>query len=95
MKDDDRIPRAGLRDRARKRVTRKYRFFVHALVFVTVNLGLFIKHGLTGSPWPGPALWGWGLGLGVHGLLVFLGQPGEGLRERMLRQEIERMRRDE
>ena len=94
MKDDERIPPGGIRDRARKRVARRYRFFVHALVFAAINLGLFARHGLGGSPWPGPLLWGWGLALGLHGLLAFAG-PGEGLRERLLRQEIERMRRDE
>jgi hypothetical protein len=37
-----------------------------------------------------PAL-GWGLGLAVHGLLVFVLGTGSGLRERMVQRERERL----
>ena len=40
--------------------------------------------------WP---MLGWGLGLAIHGVVTFINLRGEGLRERMLRAEIERLRR--
>ncbi len=81
--------------RAKRRVARKLGFYVHALVFVLVNLGLFVRHLATDTHWPGPSLWGWGLGLAIHGLVTYVSLQGEGLRERMIREEIERMRREE
>lgn len=83
-----------LERRARRRVNAKIGFYTHALVFVLVNLGLFAINTMTGgyrwSVWP---LWGWGLGLAIHGIVVFAGLRGEGLRERMLADEIERIKR--
>jgi hypothetical protein len=51
-------------------------FYVHATVFVLVNIGLFVINALTGGLaggvwwfyWP---LIGWGIGLGAHALGVF------------------------
>jgi 2TM domain len=79
--------------RARKRVDRKMGFYVHALVFVLVNLGLFAASQLFGHGrwgiWP---MWGWGLGLAIHGIVTFLSLRGEGLRDRMLADEVARLR---
>lgn len=79
--------------RARKRVAKKMGFYTHALVFVLVNLGLYLvtsqMHGARWTPFP---LWGWGLGLTIHGLVTFLDLSGEGLRERMLADEVQRLR---
>jgi hypothetical protein len=79
---------------ARRRVRQKTGFYVHALVFVLVNLGLFALNGVLGgyrwSVWPA---WGWGLGLAIHGLVTFLTLPGGGWRERMLAREIEALKR--
>jgi 2TM domain len=80
--------------RARRRVGIKLGFYTHALVFVLVNLGMFAFNSVLGgyrwSVWP---LWGWGLGLAIHGVVTLLSLQGEGMRERMLAQEIERLRR--
>lgn len=80
--------------RARRRVGMKTGFYVHALVYVLVNLGLLVLNGALGgyrwSVWPA---WGWGLGLAIHGIMVFLSLRGEGWRDRMLAQEIERLKR--
>ena len=79
--------------RARQRVDRKLGFYTHALVFVLVNAGLFAVNWVHGGPrwhvWP---LGWWGLGLAIHGLVTFLSLRGDGLRERMLAQEIERLK---
>ena len=79
--------------RAKRRVDQKMGFYVHALVFVLVNLGLYAINTATGgerwSHWP---LWGWGLGLAIHGVVTFLSLRGEGFRERMLADEIERLK---
>ena len=83
-----------LERRARRRVGMKIGFYTHALVFVLVNTGLFVVNNVTGgdrwSVWP---LWGWGLGLAIHGLVTFIGLQGDGLKDRMLRDEMERLRK--
>src|ERR687893_481560 len=59
-------------ERARKRVEALKGFYIHATVFVLVNIALFIINVLTGGAWwffwP---LVGWGIGLGAHALGVF------------------------
>src|SRR5215212_2148658 len=63
-------------ERARARVQAIKGFYIHASVFVVVNLGLFIINALTSGLsegiwwfyWP---LIGWGIGLGAHALGVF------------------------
>ena len=78
---------------ARRRVRRKIGFLIHLLVFVLVNTGLWLINDLHGgyrwSVWP---LMGWGLGLGIHGLVIFLSLQGDGLRQRMIEREMERLR---
>jgi hypothetical protein len=87
--------RDSLEARARRRVARKIGFYIHAFVFVVVNLGLYALNQATGGPawhhWP---LMGWGLGLAIHGVVTFLSLQ-EGLRRRMVDQEIEALRRSE
>lgn len=85
---------ADIEARARRRVGTKTGWFVHALVFVLVNLGLFgLNSALGGYRWSVWPLGGWGLGLAIHGVVVFLSLQGEGWRDRMLAQEIERLKR--
>jgi len=83
-----------LHARARRRVGIKMGFYTHALVFVLVNLGLFTFNSVVGGTrWSQFPLWGWGLGLAIHGVVAFIGLQGQGLRERLLNSEIERLRR--
>lgn len=85
---------SDLQARARSRVRRKLGFYVHAAVYVVVNLGLWAIASLGGrgawNVWP---LAGWGLGLAIHGLVTFISLRGDGLRERMIASEVERLRR--
>jgi 2TM domain len=79
---------------ARRRVKQKMGFYIHATVYLLVNLGLaainFASGGKAWSLWP---LAGWGLGLAIHGFVTFASLNGDGLRERMLNDEVERLRR--
>jgi hypothetical protein len=80
--------------RARRRVGMKIGFYIHALVFVLVNGGLFVLNSLSGGTrWFVFPLWGWGLGLAIHGIVTLIALQGDGLRDRMVRDEIERLRK--
>jgi hypothetical protein len=82
-----------IESRARRRVGMKLGFYTHALVYVLVNLGLFAISSVSGRGnwhvWP---LLGWGVGLAIHGIVTLISLRGEGMRERMLEREIERLR---
>jgi hypothetical protein len=85
---------AELRRIAKRRVNLKMGFYTHLLVYVCVNLGLFaLNHLVGGYRWSlFPAL-GWGLGLAIHGIVVAAQlRGGSDLRERLLQQEIERLK---
>lgn len=87
-----------LRKAAKKRVGIKMGFYTHLLVFVAVNGGLYLLNSVTtgfntGQRWHHFPLFGWGIGLAIHGLVTFISLQGLGLRERMLNQEIETLRR--
>ena len=83
-----------LQRHAQRRVKQKMGFYIHATVYVVVNLGLaainFASGGTSWHLWP---LAGWGLGLAIHGFVTFASLNGDGLRERMLHDEVERLRR--
>jgi hypothetical protein len=83
-----------LERRARRRVGMKIGFATHALVYILVNLGLAMINNVTGDyRWNVFPLMGWGLGLAIHGTVVFIALMGDGFRERMLEQEMDRLRR--
>ncbi len=89
-------PDEDLRRNAERRVKLKMGFFIHAGIYVLVNLGLLAINALGGGrPW---ALWplaGWGLGLAIHGIVTFVSLRGDGLHERMLQQEIHKLKQRE
>lgn len=94
---DSRTPSAAddLERRARRRVNMKMGFYTHALVFVCVNAGLwFVNAFITGGQhrWSVYPLMGWGLGLAIHGVVTLIGLQGDGMRDRMLKDEVERLR---
>ncbi len=81
-----------LRRIARRRASAKFGFLIHLTVFVAVNAMLFFINQLTtpAVSWSLFPLAGWGLGLLIHGLAVFL--SGSGLRERMIKSELRKLR---
>lgn len=80
---------------ARRRAGAKLGWYIHATAFVVINLALFAfsYHGFGSRRWTVFPLLGWGLGLVLHGISVFVLGPGSGLRERMVQKERERLRR--
>jgi hypothetical protein len=79
--------------RAKRRVDMKMGFYMHLLVFVLVNLFLFALNTWQGGHrWHGWPLFGWGIGLAIHGIVTYLNLSGEGLRERMLADEVEKLK---
>jgi hypothetical protein len=82
---------------AHKRALAKLGWYVHAAVYILVNLLLFALSyfGVRSRPWHiYPAL-GWGLGLALHGISVFLLGTGSGLRDQMVQRERERIQRQQ
>jgi hypothetical protein len=84
---------AQLQRQAQRRVNQKMGFYTHATVFVVVNLGLAAFSLANGRAWHLWPLAGWGLGLAIHGFVTFARLNGDGLRERMMQDEVERLRR--
>ncbi len=81
---------------ARKRAGAKMGWYIHATVYLAVNLLLVGLSVTSGRNWAVFPILGWGLGLAIHGLVVFIVTCGAGLHERLVQQERERLsaRRD-
>jgi hypothetical protein len=79
-------------ERARRRVEAKLGFYIHLGIYVAVNI-LLVFLNLRFSPeklwffWP---LLGWGIGICFHALGIFVFPSGSPIKERMIRQELER-----
>ncbi|MGE0333377.1 MAG: 2TM domain-containing protein [Ramlibacter sp.] len=82
---------------ARKRAGAKLGWYAHATVYVLVNLVIFAmsKYAFGTRPWSVFPLLGWGLGLVLHGVSVFVLGAGSGLRERLVQRERERIQRQQ
>jgi uncharacterized membrane protein len=76
---------------ARKRAGMRLGWLIHAMVFIAVNLLLATLSYLSGRHWAIFPFLGWGLGLAIHGMVVWLALPGSGLYQRMLARERERL----
>ena len=76
---------------ARRRAKAKLGFFAHGTVYVVINLGLIALSFASGRAWALFPLLGWGLGLLMHGLAVFLLAPGSNLLEGMVQRERARL----
>jgi hypothetical protein len=82
---------------AHKRASAKMGWYVHACVYVCVN-GFFILRGLMFDgvrPWNAYPALGWGLGLALHFLSVFVLGQGSSLRQSMVERERERIQREQ
>lgn len=78
---------ASLDRLARRRAGRKMGWYIHALVYICVNIGLAMLSSLSGRHWAVYPAVGWGIGLLVHGAIVFLTLPGGGLYQQVLARE--------
>jgi hypothetical protein len=81
---------------AQKRAAAKMGWYLHACVYIVVNAFMFggIYFGLRDRAWSaGPAL-GWGLGLALHFVSVFVMGRGSSFRDQMVQRERERIERE-
>lgn len=84
-----------LQQQARRRAGMKLGWCIHASVYVLVNLGLMSLALSQGRHWAiYPAL-GWGLGLLIHGLVVWLTAPASPLFSRLVAREMQSLQRRE
>lgn len=72
---------------ARRRAGAKMGWYLHAFVYVAVNLGLVALSASRGHTWAVYPLLGWGLGLLIHGAVVWFVAPGGGLYDRLVARE--------
>lgn len=91
------MPPDDIEQLARRRAGAKLGWYMHAVAFVVVNLVVFgmSRYGFGNRPWSVFPLLGWGLGLALHGISVFVLGTGSGLRERMVHKERERLLREQ
>ena len=82
---------------ARTRAGSKLGWFIHAAAFTGINLVVFAmsKYGFGERSWSVIPFLGWGLGLALHGVSVWVLGAGGGLRERMVQKERERLLREQ
>ena len=76
---------------ATKRARAKLGWYIHASVYVAVNLLLAALAAMSGRHWAIFPAVGWGIGLAVHGVVVFLVTGGTGLHERLVQRERSRL----
>ena len=81
---------------ANKRAGAKLGWYAHAAVYVVANLFLFAMstYAFGTRRWALSPLLGWGLGLVLHGVAVFVLGSGSDLRERLVQKEREKLRRE-
>ena len=72
---------------ARRRAGAKLGWYIHAAVYLLVNLGLAALAWSGGRAWHLYPLAGWELGLATHGAAVWLVGPGAEWRERLIERE--------
>lgn len=75
---------ASIERLARRRAGMKMGWFIHAGVYIAVNLLLAVLSAMSGRHWAVYPALGWGLGLAIHGIVVYFVAGGtvfEGLVE--------------
>ena len=81
---------------AKRRADSKLGFYIHSTVFLTVNAVMFAVNLLTTPAflWAAFPFLGWGLGLGIHGLVIFAfggGSGGSSAKNRLVANEMRRL----
>jgi hypothetical protein len=81
---------------ARRRAGAKMGWYIHAIVYLLVNALIFSlsRYAFGQRPWSVFPVLGWGVGLVLHGVSVFLLGAGSPWRERMVQRERERLQRE-
>ncbi len=78
---------------ARKRAGAKLGWHIHAGTYLAVNLLLVVLSASSGRHWAVFPAVGWGIGLAIHGVVVFVLAGSSGLHERMVQAERDRIAR--
>ena len=91
MNHNETLQDTPLERTARRRAAAKMGWYIHATVYVAVNLLLVGLSAMSGRHWAVYPALGWGLGLAIHGLVVFVVSGGAGLHERLVQRERERL----
>ena len=81
----------ALEQLALKRARAKLGWYIHASVYIAVNVLLAVLSAMSGRHWAVFPAVGWGIGLAGHGAVVFLVNGGAGLLERLVQQERRRL----
>jgi len=76
---------------ARRRAAAKLGWYIHAMVYLAVNSTLALISASAGRSWAMYPALGWGLGLAIHGFVVFFVTGGAGLHQRLLQNERARL----
>lgn len=85
----------SLETQAKKRADDKIDFLSHLVVYILVNSFLFGLNYISspGNWWFQWALFGWGIGLVLHGVSVFILEGAfDGLRKNIYKSELERLK---
>jgi hypothetical protein len=80
-----------LEHRARRRAAAKLGWYAHATIYLVVNLALATLAFAQGRDWAVYPALGWGLGLAIHGVVVFIVTGGGGLLNRLVAHERRRL----
>jgi hypothetical protein len=86
-----------LREIAEKRVRQKVALLSHIGAYIIINAFLVVVWLLSGRGYPW-FLWvmaGWGIGLVFNIFAYFSGAKGEAAKEKMVRKEMERMKKEQ
>ena len=80
-----------LERQARRRAGAKLGWYIHAFVYVAVNLLLVLLSAVSGKHWAIFPVLVWGLGLAIHGMVMFLVTGGTDLHARLVQREREHL----
>lgn len=80
-----------LERQARTAASAKLGWCVHALAYVSVNILMALLSSMSGKHWAVFPAMAWGIGLAVHGTVVFVVTGGAGLHARLVQRERERL----
>jgi hypothetical protein len=91
MRYEDNLTQDPVERAARRRAHAKMGWYTHATVYIVVNAMLALIAVAGGRNWAVYPALGWGLGLAIHGAVVWLVTGGGGLYGSLLRKERERL----
>lgn len=88
MTDHTKLPLHDPLERtAQRRAKAKMGWYIHASVYIVVNLFLAFLSSRSNYAWAVFPAMGWGLGLLIHGLAVWFAMPGGGFYNQLLERE--------